>query len=402
MSLNRCFNIGDLRRMARRRLPAPMFHYIDGGAGDEWTLRENTAAFDRYELRPRVLTDIEHIDLSIQVFGATINLPFFLAPTGMSRLFHHEKELGVARAAHRFGTLYSLSTMATTRLEDVARATEGPKMFQVYLFRDRGLTRELVQRCRSAGYTSLCLTVDTPLAGNRERDKVTGMTMPPRLTLQSLMSFAASPHWSWNFLLNPDFRLANVVHRVDALKSEGPMGLIEYVNTQFDRSITWKDAEWLASEWNGPFVIKGLSTPEDARLAANAGASAIMISNHGGRQLDSSPAPISCLPAIRDAVGDQLELIVDGGIRRGIHVLKALALGATACSIGRPYLYGLAAGGQAGVERALTLLRDELLTDCALLGCKRVQDIGPAHIQRADSLRSEHLADLQSSMRSPV
>lgn len=400
MSLNRCFNIGDLRRMARSRLPAPMFHYIDGGAGDEWTLRENTAAFDRYELRPRVLTNIQHIDLSTQVFGTTIDLPFFLAPTGMSRLFHHEKELGAARAAHRLGTLYSLSTMATSSLEDVARVTAGPKMFQVYLFKDRGLTREFVQRCKDARYTSLCLTVDTPLAGNRERDKVTGMTMPPRLTLKSLMSFVASPHWSWNFLRSPDFRLANVVHRVDALKSEGPMGLIEYVNTQFDRSITWKDAEWLASEWNGPFVIKGLSTAEDARLAASIGASAIMISNHGGRQLDSSPAPISCLPAIRDAVGDRLELIVDGGIRRGIHVLKALALGATACSIGRPYLYGLAAGGQAGVERALTLLRDELLTDCALLGCQRVRDVGASHIQRADALRLEQAADLQSSPQS--
>ena len=395
MSLKRSFNIGDLRRHAQRRLPAPMLHYIDGGAGDEWTLRENTAAFDRYELRPRVLTDIATMDLGTTVLGARLDLPFFLSPTGMSRLFHHEKELGAARAAHRFGTLYSLSTMATTSLEDVARATDGPKMFQVYLFKDRGLTRELVQRCKEARYTALCLTVDTPLAGNRERDKVTGMVMPPRLTLKSLMSFAASPNWSWNFLLDPDFRLANVVHRVDALTQQGPMGLIEYVNSQFDRTITWKDAEWLASEWNGPFVIKGLSTPEDALLAAAVGASAVMISNHGGRQLDSSPAPLSCLPYIRDAVGDKLELIVDGGIRRGVHILKAMALGATACSIGRAYLYGLAAGGQAGVERTLSLLRDELLADCALLGCNRIQDVGPAHVQRADALRLERAADLR-------
>lgn len=394
MSLNRCFNIGDLRRVAQRRLPAPMFHYIDGGAGDEWTMRENTAAFDRYELRPRVMTDVATIDLRTKILGTTLDFPFFLSPTGMSRLFHHEKELGAARAANTFGTLYSLSTMATTSIEDVAGATDGPKMFQVYLFKDRGLTRELVQRCKEARYNALCLTVDTPLAGNRERDKVTGMIIPPRLTLKSLLSFAASPAWAWNFLLDRDFRLANVIHRVDALRDHGPMGLIEYVNSQFDRTITWKDAEWLASEWNGPFVIKGLSTPEDARLAAAVGATALMISNHGGRQLDASPAPITCLPAIRDAVGDDLELIVDGGIRRGIHILKALALGATACSIGRPYLYGLAAGGQAGVERALCLLRDELLTDCALLGCKRLQEVGPAHIQRADALRLERAAAL--------
>jgi L-lactate dehydrogenase (cytochrome) len=386
MSLKRCFNIADLRRVAQRRLPAPMFHYIDGGAGDEWSMRENTAAFDRYELRPRVLTDVGTIDLRTRVLGATLDLPFFLSPTGMSRLFHHDKELGAARAAKAFGTLYCLSTMATTRLEDVAGATDGPKMFQVYIFKDRGLTRELVQRCRQAGYDALCLTVDTPLAGNRERDKVTGMVMPPRLTWKSLLSFAASPAWSWNYLRDPDFRLANVVHRVDALREHGPMGLMQYVNSQFDRTITWKDAEWLAGEWNGPFAIKGLSTPEDARLAAAVGATALMVSNHGGRQLDSSPAPITCLPAIRDAVGDDLELIVDGGIRRGIHILKALALGATACSIGRPYLYGLAAGGQAGVERAISLLRNELLTDCALLGCNRIQEVGPAHIQRAAAL----------------
>ena len=386
MSLKRCFNIGDLRRLAQRQLPAPMFHYIDGGAGDEWTMRENIAAFDRYELRPRVLTDVATIDLRTKILGTTLDLPFFLSPTGMSRLFHHEKELGAARAANTFGTLYSLSTMATTSLEDVAAATDGPKMFQVYLFKDRGLTRELVQRCKEARYSALCLTVDTPLAGNRERDKVTGMIMPPRLTLKSLLSFAASPAWSWNFLLDRDFRLANVIHRVDALREQGPMGLMDYVNSQFDRTITWKDAEWLAGEWNGPFVIKGVSTPEDARLAAAVGATALMISNHGGRQLDASPAPIACLPAIRDAVGDDLELIVDGGIRRGIHILKALALGATACSIGRPYLYGLSAGGQAGVEHALALLRNELLTDCALLGCNRIQDVGPMHIQRADAM----------------
>lgn len=396
MSLARCFNISDLRRQARRKLPAPMFHYIDGGSDDEYTLRENTDAFDRWELRPRVLNDISQIDLGLDVLGTRIGLPFFLSPTGMSRLFHHQKELAVARAAHRAGTLYSLSTMATTSLEDVAAASPGPKMFQIYIFKDRGLTKELVERCKASKYHALCLTVDTPVAGNRERDFVTGMTMPPRLTPRSLMSFVASPAWSLNFLLSPDFRLANVMHRVDALKN-GPMGLIQYVNSQFDRTISWDDAAWLAKEWGGPFVIKGLSTAEDAKRAASIGASAVMISNHGGRQLDSSPASIECLREMRDAVGDAIELIVDGGIRRGTHVLKALALGASACSIGRAYLYGLAAGGEAGVDRALGLLRSELLLDCALLGVNRVTDIGPQHVQRAARLRLEYFADTRSA-----
>ncbi|MGH8515883.1 MAG: alpha-hydroxy acid oxidase [Panacagrimonas sp.] len=387
-ALDRCFDVADLRRLARRRLPAPMFHYIDGGSDDEWTLRRNTEAFEDYELLPRVLTDISEIDLSTTLFDTRIGLPFFLAPTGMSRLFHHHKEIGVARAARAAGTMYSLSALGTTSIEDVAAVMgDAPKMFQIYIFRDRGLTRDFVERCKAARYQALCLTVDTPVAGNRERDRVTGMTMPPKLTARSLLGFLASPAWSLNFLRHPDFRIANVVHRVDALGREGPMGLIDYVNSQFDRSITWDDAAWLAREWGGPLVIKGLSTPDDARRARSIGASAVMISNHGGRQLDGSPAALDCLAPIRDAVGDSLELIVDGGVRRGTHVLKAIALGANACSIGRAYLYGLAAGGQAGVERALALLRHELMLDMALLGCRNLREVGPAQVQRASGAR---------------
>lgn len=370
-----------------------MFHYIDGGADDEWTMRRNSDAFDDYELRPAVLRDVGDISLRTRVLGTTLELPFLLGPTGMSRLFHHHRELGVARAAHRAGTLYSLSTMATSSIEDVAAASPGPKMFQVYIFKDRGLTRELVDRCKAAQYDALCLTVDTPVAGNRERDRRTGMTMPPSITARSLLSFIASPAWSFHFLRNPDFRLANVMHRVDALAG-GPVGLIEYVNGQFDRTITWDDAAWLAREWGGPLVIKGISTPEDAQRARDIGATAVMLSNHGGRQLDGSPAALDCLPPIRDALGDKLELIVDGGIRRGTHVLKALALGATACSIGRAYLYGLAAGGEAGVERAIALLRNELMLDFALLGCKNVSEIHRDHVQRASRLRAEFTADI--------
>ncbi|HSW14541.1 MAG TPA: alpha-hydroxy acid oxidase [Solimonas sp.] len=386
MSLKHCNNIEDLRQRARRKLPAPMFHYIDGGADDEWTLRRNTQAFDDYQLLPNYLNDISSVDTRIRVLGCDLEMPLFLSPTGMSRLFHHHKEPAAARAAAKHGTLYSLSTMATTSLEDIAAATQGPKMFQVYIFKDRGLTQELVQRCRAAGYRALCLTVDTAVAGNRERDRVHGMTMPPTVSLKSFLSYASSFEWAFNFARDPDFRLANVAHRVDALGS-GAMGLIEYVNSQFDRSITWDDAAWLAREWNGPFVIKGMSTVENARRAVSIGATAVMLSNHGGRQLDGCPAPIDTLMPIRDAVGDQLELIVDGGIRRGTHVLKALAMGANACSIGRAYLYGLAAGGEAGVDRALTLLRDEITRGLGLLGCRSLSELGLHHVERLSAPR---------------
>ena len=378
-ALQRCNNIEDLRALAFKKLPAPMFHYIDGGADDEWSLKRNSHAFDDYELLPNYLRNIEYIDLKTEVLGTTLDMPFFLAPTGMSRLFHHEKELGVAKAADQFGTLYSLSTVATTSIEEVGAATDGPKMFQIYIFRDRELTKEFVQRCKKAGYKALCLTVDTPLAGNRERDMVHGMRMPPKFSIKTLLNFATRYQWVWNLLRNPDFKLANVSHRVDALSTKS-MGLIEYVNSQFDRSVTWDDAAWLVEQWQGPFVIKGLQSPSDAIRAAEIGASAIMISNHGGRQLDSTPAPVDCVAPIRDAVGDQLELIVDGGIRRGTHVLKALALGATACSIGRPYLYGLAAGGYEGVVRSLTLLRSEIERSMALLGCTSIDQLNTSHV----------------------
>jgi len=374
MKLDSCFNLSELRRMARKKLPAPMFHYIDGGADDEWSLARNTSAFDNYEFLPQYLKDVENVDLSTKLLGATLDLPVFLAPTGMSRLFHHHKEIGVARAAAKFGTLYSLSTVGTTSLEEIAGLSDTPKMFQLYILKDRGLTREFVERCKAANYQAICLTVDTPLAGNRERDIVHGMTMPPRFGLKSLWSFATHPEWAINVIRHRDFQLANVAHRVDAIGS-GTTSLVQYVNEQFDRTVNWDDAAWLAEQWPGPFVIKGLQTADDARSAVEIGASAIMISNHGGRQLDAAPAPIDCIAPMRDAVGDAVELIVDGGIRRGTHILKALALGANACSIGRPYLYGLAAGGQAGVERVLGLLREELKRNMALLGCNSIKEV---------------------------
>ena len=375
-ALSRCHNVADLRRRARRRLPAPMFHYLDGGADDEWTLRRNTRAFDDYQLVPEQLVDIRRIDLGTRVFGIDLEWPVFLAPTGMSRLFHHDAEPAVARAAADAGTLYTLSTMGTTSIEDVAATSDGPKMFQIYILRDRGLTGEFVERCRDSGYHALCLTVDAARAGNRERDLRTGMTLPPRFSLASLASFAAHPYWALQLVRHPDFRLANVAHRVDALKG-GAMSLIDYLNTQFDRTVGWDDVAWLRERWDGPLCLKGLQSPGDARRAVEVGVDAIMISNHGGRQLEGAPAPVDCLAPIRDAVGGDLELIVDGGIRRGIHVVKALALGANACSIGRAYLYGLGAGGQAGVAHALTLLREEIDRSMALAGCRSIAELTP-------------------------
>jgi L-lactate dehydrogenase (cytochrome) len=378
----RPLNVDEWRSAARRRLPAPLFHYLDGGADDEWTLSRNKAAFADYPLRPRALVDVGAIDVRTRLLGADVAMPLLLSPTGMSRLFHHGREIAVARAAAGAGVFYSLSTLGTTRIEDVAAASTGPKLFQVYVFRDRGLTRELLDRCRAAGYQGVALTVDTPLAGNRERDRRTGMTIPPRFTATSLLSFAAHPRWLLRYLTDRRFELANVAHRVDAQVPRA-MSVIDYVNSQFDRTITWDDAAWLVREWGGKVAIKGLLHPADVRRAAEIGAHAVFLSNHGGRQLDFACAPIDALTPARDAVGDALELIVDGGVRRGTDVLKALCLGANACSIGRPYLYGLAAAGEQGVGAVLATLREELERGMALLGCRSLAELGRDRVEIA-------------------
>jgi L-lactate dehydrogenase (cytochrome) len=300
----------------------------------------------------------------------------------MSRFFHHQGELAVARAAARFGTLYSLSTVATTSIEEVARASAGPKLFQLYVLRDPGINDELIDRCAAAGFTALCLTVDTVVQGNRERDLRTGMTVPPALTPASFASFFARPRWCWRFLTSPRLQMANVAHRI-AEGSTQVSSLASYINGQFDRALNWRAAERIRARWNGPFAIKGVLSAADARRAADIGASAVIVSNHGGRQLDGVPAPVEVIGEIAAAVGGRVEIILDGGVRRGSHVLRALALGATACMMGRPYLYGLAAGGQAGVERVLALLRAEIERDLILAGRPRLTDIDPSLI-RAD------------------
>jgi len=377
--LDKVLNIEDLRKIARKKLPSPLFNYIEGGSDDESNVHGNVHAFDAAKLVPEYLVDVANIDLSTRVLGRKISMPLFLSPTGMNRLFHHDGETAVSRAAADAGTYYSLSTVGATTIEDVAAVCTGAKCFQIYVMKDRGLTREFIQRCKDANFDSLALTVDIPVAGNRERELRYGFTVPPKLNLAGIAGFAAKPGWVFRALTHPAAQLANVAHKISAGSSKST-SLIEYIASQFDPSVTWDDMEWMMAEWGGPFAIKGILSPADARKAVDAGVSAIMVSNHGGRQLDGALSAFEALGPIVDEVGGECEIICDGGIRRGTHVLKALARGATACSMGRPYLYGLAAGGQDGVTKALDLLRAEIERDMGLLGCTNIAQISGKHI----------------------
>ena len=370
----------DLRDLAEKRLPAPMFHYIDGAAEDEWTYRQNTSAFEQFELVPRFLVDVDKIDTSTTVLGQKIDWPFICAPTGYHRLFHPDGEGGAARAAARTGTIFCLSTISTTLIEDVAKASEGPKVFQIYVLKDRSLSKEYIQRCKEANYDALCLTVDVPSNGKRERDLVTGMTVPPKLGLSGYMNIARHINWSFNYITHPPTpSMVNLEHKVPAGSSS--MSVMDFMNSQFDRTVTWKDAAWMIEQWDKPFAIKGILSVEDAKMAVEIGASAVMISNHGGRQMDGCPAPIEVLGDIVDAVGDKIEVILDGGVRRGTHILKALSIGAKACMGGRAYLYGLAAAGEEGAYRSLSLLKDEVQNNMILMGCTNVNQITPDRLR---------------------
>ncbi len=374
MRLKNCYKTEDFRRLAQRRLPSPIFHYIDGGADDEVTLRRNTDAFDTVDLVPNVLAGVDAVDLRTSVLGRELALPLLFSPTAMQRLFHHDGERAIARAAKKFGTMFGVSTIGTRGIEEFADSGDTAKFFQVYIHNDAAMNRDLIARCREAGFDALALTVDTIVAGNRERDYITGMTTPPRLTPKSLASFAIHPSWTMNYLFREAFDLPNV-SPYSKKGTSVTTSIVDYLNTQMKRSIDWDDAARMIEEWGGPFAIKGVMSVSDAKRAVDAGASAIMISNHGGRQLDGSRAPFDQLAAIADAVGGQAEIILDGGIRRGTHVLKALAMGATACSGGRMYLYALAGAGSAGVERAMRLLRDEIERDLLLMGCHSIAEL---------------------------
>ncbi len=374
MNLKNCYNFEDFRKLAKKKLPAPIFHYIDGGADDEVTLKRNTDSFDDCDLVPSILASVGTPDLSTTIFGKKIDMPVFLSPAAMQRLFHHEGDMASAKAAEKFGTFYSMSSMGNNTIEEVSSVSKGPKLFQLYVHKDQSITDDLIDRSRNSGFDAMCLTVDTLVAGNREKDHRTGFTTPPKLTLKSLMSFAMSPEWVFNYLTHKKFELANVSKKTDK-GTNISKSVMEYINEQYDPAMNWKDAEYCVKKWNGPFALKGVMSVEDAKRAIDIGCTAIMISNHGGRQLDGSRSPFDQLAEIVDAVGDKIDVICEGGIRRGTHVLKALSLGAKACSGGRMYLYALAAGGQKGVEKAMSNLKDEIERDMKLMGVSSIDQL---------------------------
>jgi L-lactate dehydrogenase (cytochrome) len=375
MRLADCHNVDDFRRLARQRLPGPIFHYIDGAAEDETTCRRNTEAFERCDLVPNVLAGVENVDISTTVMGKKVEMPLILSPTALQRLFHWQGERAVGRAAERAGLWFGISSLATVPIEEIGRTISSPKIFQLYVHKDPGLNRAMVEACKSAGFDAIALTVDTIVGGNRERDKRTGFTSPPRLTLRSLASFAAHPAWAMNYLLREKFELSNLKGHV-AEGSNVAVSVGDYFSTMLDQSMDWRMAETIRAEWGGPFCLKGIMSVEDARRAVDIGATAIMVSNHGGRQLDGSRAPFDQLAEIVDAVGDRIEVICDGGIRRATHILKALSVGAKACSGGRLYLYALAAAGEAGVERGIVNFRDALIRDMKLMGKTSLDQLG--------------------------
>ena len=379
MNLKDCYNFADFRKLAQKKLPSPIFHYIDGGSDDEITLKRNTESFNDCDLIPNVLASVGTPDLSTTIFGKKINLPIFLAPTAMQRLYHHEGDKASAKAAEKFGTFYSMSTMANSTIEEISNISSGPKLFQLYVHKDQSITDDLIDRCRSSGFDGMCLTVDTLVAGNREKDHRTGFTTPPKLSLKSLMSFATHPMWVFNYLTHSKFELANVAKKTGK-GTNISKSVIEYINEQYDPAMNWKDAEYCVKKWNGPFALKGVMSVEDAKKAIDIGCTAIMISNHGGRQLDGSRAPFDQVKAISDAVGNKLEIILDGGVRRGTHVLKALAAGAKACSFGNMFLFALGAGGQKGVEKALFNMRDEINRNMVLMGCKNLKELNQSKL----------------------
>ncbi len=362
-------------------LPAPIFGYLDGGADDEVSKAKNRSDFNRYDLLPRFLVDVSSVDTSTKIMGVDLNFPLICGSTGMSRLFHEEGELAVAKACEKIGILYSLSTLSTYSIEEVAEVGGGPKCFQIYVFRDRGLITEFMHRCRESNFCGLVLTVDVPTQGNRERDIRTGMTVPPKITISSAIRFALSPLWSSNYLLAKEFQLANVSHKAP-VDSADLTTLVDYLHKQFDPSVTWDDAAHMVEEWGGPFAVKGISSVSDALKAVDIGATSLILSNHGGRQLDHTISPFSLLPEVKKAIGDKAEIIVDGGIRRGTDIFKSIALGADACSIGRAYLYGLAVNGEGGVKKSLEVLRDEFRRAMSLTGVTSVEQINESYLRK--------------------
>ncbi|MDL2352028.1 MAG: alpha-hydroxy acid oxidase [Pseudomonadota bacterium] len=374
MRLSDCHNIDDFRLLAKQRLPWPVFDYIDGAADDELTKARNTAAYARADLVPDVLAGVSEIDTSCTILGRKSALPLLLSPTALQRVFHWQGERAVVRAAEKFGLWCGISSLATVSIEEIGAMTTAPKLFQFYYHKDRGLNRSMIERCQAAKFDAIALTVDTIVSGKRERCARSGFTSPPKFTASSALSYAMKPRWAIDYMLREKFSLPNLDSHVREGTGEA-VSIAGYFNTMLDQTLDWTMAEQLRDDWGGKFALKGVMSVADARRAADMGIDAIMISNHGGRQLDGSRSPFDQLPEIVDAVGGRIEIICDGGVRRGTHVLKSLCAGATTASGGRLYLYALAAAGQDGVERALGILQDEIVRGMQLMGVKSVAEL---------------------------
>jgi len=373
MRLTDCHNFHDFRRLAQRRLPSPIFNYIDGAADDETTYRRNTAAFERCDLVPDVLRGVTNVDLSVTVMGQKLALPFYCSPTALQRLFHHQGERAVAAAAAKFGTMFGVSSLGTVSLEEVRKASSTPQMYQFYFHRDRGLNRTMIQRAKDAGVNVMTLTVDSITGGNRERDLRTGFSIPLKLTLGGMLQFALKPMWGINYITHERFSLPQLDKHIDM--GGAALSIGRYFTEMLDPAMNWDDVAAMVREWNGQFCLKGVMSVADAKRAADIGCTGIVLSNHGGRQLDGSRSAFDQLAEVVDAVGDRLDVMMDGGVQRGTHVLKALSLGAKAVGLGRYYLFPLAAAGQAGVERALGLMRAELERDMRLMGRNSIAEL---------------------------
>jgi len=375
--LAKCGNIDDVRRLAKRNLPGGVFDYFDGAAETEWSLGNNSAAFENVHLVPRVLVDVSKVDTTTTVMGQHMPYPFAFSPTGFTRIATSAGELAVARVAAKHAVPYTLSTLGTRSIEEVAAASasattksgtsESPLWYQLYVWKDRGLSRELVQRAKAAGYKAIMVTVDTAVFGRRDRDVRRGFTLPPKIGLETFIDGIRHPRWTFDFVTHEPITFSAVAGRGDVDGSTA-ITLSDYVNSQFDASLSWRDLDWVRSESGLPIMLKGIQSVDDAVRARDEGIEAIALSNHGGRQYDGSPAPIELLPQVMDAVGEGIEVLVDGGVRRGSDVVKACALGARAVMFGRPYLYGLGAAGELGVEWVIDYFAAGIKRTMALVG----------------------------------
>ncbi|GEA07881.1 alpha-hydroxy-acid oxidizing enzyme [Alteromonas sp. KUL42] len=379
MLLSNCHNYHDFRKLAQKRLPGPIFNYIDGGADDEVTMRRNSESFQSCDLIPNVLTGVKDIDLSVEVMGQKLALPVYLSPTALQRLFHHQGERATAGAAEKFGTMFGVSSLGTVSMEEIAKKYDTPQVYQFYFHKDRGLNRAMMERAKESNIEVMMLTVDSITGGNRERDLRTGFAIPFRLNLKGLWQFATRPMWGINYVTHEKFSLPQLDAHINM--GGGASSIGDYFTNMLDPSMNWKDVEEMVKFWDGQFCLKGIMSVEDAKRAVDIGCTGIVISNHGGRQLDGSRSSFDHLAEIVDAVGDEIDVIFDSGAQRGTHVLKALALGAKAVGLGRYYLFALAAAGQKGVERAMQLMVAEIERDMRLMGCSKISDLNRDHIR---------------------